>query len=267
MAGVSQLSANQVAFASSGVAGPGDPGVAFSVNGMRLRSNNFTIDGQDVNDSILSGLVQPLNNPDLVAEFRLLTNQFAPEYGRAAGSVVNIITKSGTNQFHGSAFWFHNDQHLNSRSNVEKQVFPSAPFRIENQFGGTLGGPVIKDKTFFFVSAQRWTDRRLGSGVTIRGVPTEEGRSLLNSLAGERQTVKILLENLPPAQAPVAGLTAPLTGAGRTAAIPLGTLTGSSRIQFNDWQWSARARGTRWEVDSCSTTRLTPAAGRRRRPA
>src|SRR5207247_3441680 len=122
------------------------------------------------------------------------------QYGVAAGSVVNIITKSGTNQFHGSAFWFHNNNHLNSRSNLDKQLSSSSPFRTENQFGGTLGGPVIHDKTFFFLSAQRWTDRRLESGVSIRGVPTEEGRSLLRSIAGTRPAVQALLDFLPPAQ-------------------------------------------------------------------
>ena len=188
---------------------------------MRVRSNNFLIEGQDNNDPIATGLAQALNNPDLVAEFRLITNQFAPEYGRAAGSVVSIVTRNGTNALHGSAFWFHNDQHLNARGNLDKPLFQSAPFRIENQFGGTLGGPIVRDKTFFFVSLQRWTDRRLGSGSTIRGVPTEEGRARLRSLAGDRQTVAILLENLPAAQRPVAGLSAPLTVAGSSVTVPL----------------------------------------------
>src|SRR5438046_8379455 len=111
---------------------------------------------------------QTFNNPHVEAKFRLVINHFTAQYCGAAGSVVNIITKSGTNQFHGSAFWFHNNNHLNSRSNLDKQLSSSSPFRTENQFGGTLGGPVIHDKTFFFLSAQRWTDRRLGSGASIR---------------------------------------------------------------------------------------------------
>jgi len=232
VAGVSQLQAGQSA--NIGIS-------PLAVNGMRVRSNNFMIDGQDANWVQTSGLGQPINNPDIVAEFRLLSNQFAPEYGRAAGSVVNIVTKSGTNRFHGSTFWFHNDNHLNSRSNLDKLAgHASAPFRTENQFGGTLGGPIVRDKTFFFGSLQRWTDRRLRSGVSFDGAPTEEGRSLLNSLAGDRPTIRALLEHLPPAQAPVAGLSAPLTIAGRSIAVPLGTLTGSSNIRFDDWQASAR---------------------------
>jgi hypothetical protein len=161
---------------------------------------------------------------------------------------MNIITRQGSNQFHGSGFWFNNNNKLNSRNNLDeapvgtppKPKFAAAPWRIENQFGGTLGGPILKDKTFFFGSLQRWTDRQLGSGTTIRGVPTEEGRQLIKSLAGGRPTVEALLGHLPAAQAPVPGLTAPLTAGGRTVAIPLGTLSGSTTYRLNNWQWSGR---------------------------
>jgi hypothetical protein len=234
VAGVNPLQAGQ-----SSVLNP-DATVVFSVNGMRVRSNNFMIDGQDVNFIPTTGLNQRLNNPDIVAEFRLITNQFAPEYGHGTGSMVNVITKSGGNQLHGTAFWLHNDNHLNSRSNLEKQVLAAAPYRIENEFAGTLGGPIVKNRTFFFGSLERWTDRRLGAGSTIRGVPTDEGRTLLNSLAGDRPTVRMLLDNLPAAQSAVPNLSAPLTAAGQTTPIPLGTFTGSSNIAFNAWQASGR---------------------------
>ncbi len=130
-AGVSQLSSGNADLAAGGV--------NFSVNGSRLRSNNFLIDGQDVNQPDPTGASQEINNPDTVAEFRLITSQFAPEYGRATGSVVNIITKSGTNSFHGSGYWFYNGNGLNSRSNLDERLFDTAPWRIENQFAGTLG--------------------------------------------------------------------------------------------------------------------------------
>jgi hypothetical protein len=214
--------------------------VVFSVNGGRIRSNNFMIDGQDVNNIHLGREDQRLNNPDAIAEFRLVTDQVAPEYGSGTGGLLSVITKSGGNQPHGSAFWVHNDNHLNSRSNLEKRVLTASPYRIENEFGGTFGGPIIRDKTFFFGSLERWTDRRLGTGQTIRGVPTAGGRALLGSLAGSRPSVRMLLDNLPPAQAAVVGLSAPLTVAGQTAAIPLGTLTGSSNVVFDAWQWSGR---------------------------
>lgn len=239
VAGVSQTSSGQSGFAGNGNNGT-EANTGFSVNGMRLRSNNFMIDGQDANDPSVGGLQTPLNNPDIVSEIRLITNQFAPEFGRAAGSVVNIVTKSGTNKFHGSAFWYNNNNKLNSRSNLDKAAgFTSAPFRTENQFGGTLGGPVIKDKTFFFGSLQRWTDRRLGSGSTINGAPTEEGRRALSDLAGSQATVKALLENLPAATAGN-GQSRAVTFNGRTATIPLGNLTGSANQSFNDWQYIAK---------------------------
>src|SRR5581483_9417028 len=173
--GVSQLNNGNAVFAS---------GVNFSVNGMRPRGNNFIIDGQDSNDPSVTGRQQVMNNPDIVQEFRLLTNQPPAEYGRAAGSVVSIVTKGGTNRFHGSAFWFHNDTNLNARGNLDKgnpQLAGKTPFRLENQYGGTFGGPIKRDKSFFFGSFQRWTDGQLGSGTRIDGVPTEAGRQILQT--------------------------------------------------------------------------------------
>jgi hypothetical protein len=206
---------------------------------MRTRSNAFIIDGQDSYGPSTGGLTQSLNNPDIVAEVRIITNQFAAEYGRAAGSVVNVITKSGTNALHGSAFWFHNNNHLNTLSNTDKSAgFTSAPFRVENQFGGSLGGALIKDKTFVFGSLLRWTDRRLGSGTTINGAPTAEGRTLLNDIAGTRPTVQAFLQNIPVGAAN--GLSKTVLVNGRSAVIPLGNVTGSAAQKFDDWQSSLR---------------------------
>jgi hypothetical protein len=230
-AGVSQLGSGQTGFASD---------TNFSVNGMRLRSNNFMLDGQDSNDPSVTGSQQPINNPDVVQEVRLITNQFSAEYGRAAGSVVNIVTKSGTNGFHGSAFWFNNNEVFNARSNLDKAAgFADAPRRNENQFGGTFGGPIIKDKTFFFGSYQRWTDRQLGAGFTINGVPTAAGRQILQTQAGTRPQVAALLKFLPAAQT-ANNTTANFTINNQTFNVPLGSLTGANSIQFNNHQWSGR---------------------------
>ncbi|MFN7624185.1 MAG: hypothetical protein ACK5RS_13680, partial [Acidobacteriota bacterium] len=178
--------------------------------------------------------------PDVVQEFRLVTNQFAAEFGRAAGAVVNIVTKSGSNEFHGSAFWFNNNEVFNSRSNLDKAArFADAPRRNENQFGGTLGGPVIKDRTFFFGSYQRWTDRQLGAGFTINGVPTEAGRSILQQQAGSRPQVAALLKFLPAATA-ANNRTASFTVNGNAFQVPLGSLTGANSIKFDNDQWSTR---------------------------
>jgi hypothetical protein len=244
--GVTQLANGQSFFATGGQIGLEPNAPNFSANGMRIRSNNFMLDGQDSNDPSVTGLMQGMNNPDLVRELRVITNQFRAEYGRAAGSVVNIVTKSGTNQLHGTASWFHNDNNFNSGNNVDERAgatniaFSSSPFRKENLLAGTLGGPVIPGRTFFFVSAQRWWDRKLGSGTSITGVPTQEGRSVLQELAGGQATVQALLENLPPAQTEVPNLSAPFSYNGREGIVPLGNLAGESNIAFDDWQWSGR---------------------------
>jgi hypothetical protein len=254
-AGVSQLGFGQSNFSGGG---PGSTsGVSYSANGGRVRSNNFMIDGQDNNDTNIGGAQQPLNNPDLIQEVRLITNQFNAEYGRNPSSVFNAITKSGTNEYHGSIFWFHNDNKLNALSNLDKAAGKTeAPFRIENQFGGTFGGPVIlprfgqggpavyhgRDRTFFFFSFQRWWDRQLGSGSTIRGVPTDAGRQILQSAVGSRPQIAALLKYLPAAQAPCSPACAPepFTANGQTFAVPLGILTGSTSVVYNDKQLSGR---------------------------
>ncbi len=253
--GVSQLQSNQSGFTN---------GINYSANGGRLRSNNFLLDGQDNNDFGVGGGVVQLNNPDLIQEVRLVTNQFSAEYGRNGSSVFNAITKSGSNQFHGSGFWFHNDNHMNACSNLNKAAGfcnpaatdPSrqiAPRRIENQAGLTIGGPLYlprfgeggpstisgKDRTFFFFALQRWWDRRLGQGVTIQGVPTDAGRAVLQQQAGNRAQVQALLNFLPTAQAPN-GQSRTFTINGQTFTVPLGSLTGSSSFLFNDWQQSIR---------------------------
>ncbi len=229
--GVSQLSSGNATFAAGGV--------AFSVNGMRTRSNNFLIDGADSNNPSVSGLVQEINNPDLVAEFRLITNQFLPEYGRAAGSVVNIVTKGGTNQLHGTAYWSHNSNQLNARTNLDKRNFAAAPWRVENQFGATAGGPAIRDRTFLFGSLLRWTDRRYASGTSITGAPTEAGRAALETLVPGRPQVAALLQFLPAAQEP-SGQVIPVVAAGRTVNVPVGTLSGAAPNRQDVWQWSGR---------------------------
>jgi hypothetical protein len=227
--GVSQLGSGQNAFAT---------GTNFSSNGMRIRSNNFMIDGQDSNDSSLTGRQQPINNTDIIQEVRLITNQFAAEFGRAAGSIVNVATKSGTNSFRGSGFLFHNDESLNARTNRDKAAGrASAPFREERQWGGTLGGPILQNRTFFFGSYQRWTDRQLGSGFTLSGAPTDQGRSILQQFASRPQVAALL--QFVPAGSPN-GKTAQFTSGGQTFAVPLGDVTGSSSVMYDNNQFSGR---------------------------
>jgi hypothetical protein len=132
-------------------------GTTLSVNGNRARSNNFTLDGTDNNDLTIGGPNFFIDNQDAVQEFQLITNNFSAQYGRNQGAIVNIVTKGGTNEFHGSAFEFHrNASALDAMTNAER----SDPNRskkdkfISNVFGGTFGGPIVKNKAFFFVDGQ-----------------------------------------------------------------------------------------------------------------
>ena len=144
---------------------------AVSVNGGRGRANNFSVNGGDANDMFVNlPTVQP--SPDSVEEFRVLTNNFDAEYGRNSGSVVNVVTKSGTNQFHGNVYEFNRNRSLNSKGYFDT----SKPAFIQNQFGGTLGGPIKKDRTFFFGSF--------------------EGRRLVRGFSGDVVTVPDSLERL-----------------------------------------------------------------------
>jgi Carboxypeptidase regulatory-like domain len=145
-------------------------GAEFSVNGARARSNNFNIDGQDNNDLSVAGPGFFVDNPDVVGEFQLITNNYSAEYGRNQGAIVNIVTKSGTNDFHGSGFWFHRDRkHLDSMTNIERRSdnrgLGFADPLLRNVVGGTFGGPVIKDRIFFFGSLQKIWQRQ---AATIR---------------------------------------------------------------------------------------------------
>ena len=151
----------------------------FSINGNRDRSNNYTLDGTDNNDPFfnnsalnqtgIGGAPASLLPIDAIQEFNL-QSQFPAEYGRNSGSVVNIITKSGTNQLHGSAFEFLRNDAMDARNYFNRDPSLKSAFR-NNQFGASLGGPVIRDKTFFF-GAYEGQRERVGSDFTFL-VPTD----------------------------------------------------------------------------------------------
>jgi carboxypeptidase family protein len=151
----------------------------FSMNGARGRSNNYLLDGTDMNDGYRNdpainqggvfatpSAVLPI---DAVSEMRVLSN-FEAEYGRNGGAVVNIVTKSGSNQFHGTGFEYFRNNALDARNFFDVAPAPKAPFH-NNQFGGSLGGPIVKDKTFFFLDYEGQRER-VGV-VTQACVPTQ----------------------------------------------------------------------------------------------
>ncbi len=172
-------------FLNPGIAGspdqitdsPGSFGV-FSMNGARGRSNNFLLDGTDMNDGYRNdpaineagvfGDPATILPVEAIAELRVLSN-YEPEYGRNAGAVINIVTKSGGNQFHGTALEYFRNNALDARNYFNSVGNPQNPFH-NNQFGGSLGGPILKDKTFFFFDYEG--QRESGAQSSTACVPT-----------------------------------------------------------------------------------------------
>jgi carboxypeptidase family protein len=135
-----------------------------TVNGGRGRSNNYTVNGGDGND-LFANLPAIEPSPDSIAEFRVIANTFDAEYGRNSGAVVNVVTKSGTNDLHGSFYEFFRNDVLNAHQFTFTPA-PKTPFK-QNQFGGTFGGPIKKDRTFFFGS---YEGRRIVQGIVSQPV-------------------------------------------------------------------------------------------------
>jgi hypothetical protein len=156
-----------------------DDAGSVSVNGGRTRANNFSVNGGDANDQFVNTpTIQP--TPDAVEEFRVITNTFDAEYGRNSGSVVNVITKSGGNAFHGNVYEYFRNTILDSRGYPDT----TKPQLNQNQFGGTFGGPIKKDRTFFFLSyeGRRIRDGQPGDLLTV---PTGQPGSLSAPATGE----------------------------------------------------------------------------------
>ena len=138
-------------------------GSGLSFNGQRARSNNISVDGAD-NNGQSNGNTRMTLSQDAVQEFQVVTNGFAPEFGQAGGGLVNIISRSGANAFHGSVFWYQRDEALDARNAfVTDQEKP--PFRRKN-VGATLGGPLIRNRTFFFAAVE-YIPRHESDVVTI----------------------------------------------------------------------------------------------------
>src|SRR5437867_140399 len=123
-------------------------GAAVSVNGLRPAENSYSVDGVDANDN-LNNFFTLRPNVDAIQEFKVFTNLYDAEFGRTAGAAVNVVTRSGTNRYHGSLFDFHRNAALNAR-NFFNTGERKEPF-VYNQFGGTFGFPVVRDRTFGFI--------------------------------------------------------------------------------------------------------------------
>ncbi|HZB45559.1 MAG TPA: TonB-dependent receptor plug domain-containing protein, partial [Pyrinomonadaceae bacterium] len=145
-------------------------GVDFSVNGNTTQSNLFLIDGANNNDTGSNRTILLYPSIEAISEFTMLRNSFSPEYGQASGAVISIATRGGENQFHGSLFYFGRNDKLNAADYFANRVGGPKDKLRRNDFGGSLGGPIIKDRLFFFYS-QEW-NKEIRGQTRFGSVPT-----------------------------------------------------------------------------------------------
>src|SRR5215212_1630088 len=248
---VQGLNPVNLVFTLPGVVDPGPlaggfvQGTEFSVNGLRPRSNNQLIDGLDNNDNSITGqFYQPVLR-DGYNEVTVLHSDYSAEYGRAGGAVVNVITRSGTNEFHGSVYDVIIPSKLSALSPFEKAglELTKKPVTIENDYGFSVGGPILKNKLFFFSTIQ-WSPFRAGGVTSSPTVPTAEGIAQLRALfpAGTSPNLDRYLAAIGDLRGTTGVFQVPL-GAGR-GSIPFGTATRTSSQPVDDTQYLFRVDWT-----------------------
>ncbi len=197
-----------------------------SIGGARPRLNSFNIDGVDDNRIDVTGHTTDVI-PEAVNDFQLVTNAFTAEQSHSAGGQFNVITKSGTNNWHGAAFGFNNNRNFNAMDNLEKGVGLTEPRRVDrNRAGGLIGGPIVKNKIFIF-GAYQFTGIGLSSAAVAQLSPTPAGLAALTSMAASPQ-VRDILAQFP--TAPVANGSEVVNG----VAIPIGPIQPAAPNFSND---------------------------------
>jgi outer membrane receptor protein involved in Fe transport len=260
---VQGLNPVNLVFTLPGVVDPGPlaggfvQGTEFSVNGLRARANNQLIDGLDNNDNSITGqFYQPVLR-DGYNEVTVLNSDYSAEYGRAGGAVVNVITRSGTNEFHGSVYDVIIPSKLAALSPFEKAGLglTKKPVTIENDYGFSFGGPIVKNKLFFFSTIQ-WSPFRAGGVTSSPVVPTAEGVAQLRALfpAGASPNLDRYLAAIGDLRGTTGVFTVPL-GGGRPA-IPFGTATRTSSQPVDDTQYLFRVDWTPTSKDSVAVRYL-----------
>jgi len=194
-----------------------------TVNGGRGRSNNYTVNGGDGND-LFANLPAVEPSPDSIEEFRVISNSFDAEYGRNSGAVVNVVTKSGTNDLHGSFYEFFRNDVLNAHP-FTFVASPKPAFK-QNQFGGTIGGPIKKNKTFFFGS---YEGRRVVQGIVSQQVTVPTATDLAGDFSGGSPFTGSLIDPT------VANVLQSRCGSGAPASLPANQrLTPAAQNQVNN---------------------------------
>ncbi len=174
-----------------------------SVSGQRETANGFYVNGGDVQER-MNGGTGVVPNLDSIEEFRLLTNNFDPEYGNYNGGIVNVVTKSGSDRFHGNLFEFFRNTNLDARNYFSPE---RAEFK-QNQPGGTVGGPIKKGKIFFFgdYQATRTTQGIETGNIPVPSLASAVGQFLRHRRSADRQRERIVLGERPRAAARIPGV-------------------------------------------------------------
>ena len=221
-------------------------GIGISANGLRGRNNDQQIDGQNNNENTAGGASLPINGPEFLEQYVVVTNHFGAEYGRNSGSLINLITKSGTNRWHGSIFENENNSVLNSLTNFEKKFQKlTKPPRFNDQYGGfTLGGPGIKNKLFFFGG---FTQRNISAkGVFNSGgiTPTPAGLTTLNTCFPNSTSLRVFNQVGPysissgnPHPAGTPALISIRSGSVNCAAVPFAPVERTLSIPLHGIDW------------------------------
>jgi len=232
-------------------------GTEFNINGLRARANNQLIDGADNNDNSITGQqIQP-SLRDGFKEVSVLGGDNSAEYGRAGGAVVNVVTKSGTNQFHGSVYDVIDTSALASLTAGQKanEGLTSVPVYTQNAFGFSLGGPIKKNKLFFFGTFQP-TLTRIGAANGSAVIPTQQGFNTLRGLFPQGASAN--LDRYLGVVGSLRGLTntfnVPL-GGGRPD-IQFGTVTASAPAPINTYDLLTRIDWTPNENNSIAARYL-----------
>jgi hypothetical protein len=206
-AGIYNISLNSPGVAMAGGIGYG---TGPSVAGQRSENNTFSIDGVNNDDHDVTGPLVYVSN-EAIAQFSILQNQFSPEFGGASGGVFNVIVKSGTNQLHGSIYEYMQNRMLNAVDNTEVLNGNRSNPRYDlNRLGATIGGPIVKDKLFYFGSYEYVPLGQASTPGTQVFAPTAAGLALLNGMAGLSKTNLGIFEKYVPVAA-TADPTNPIT--------------------------------------------------------
>lgn len=234
---------------SPGAIQPNNGSNGFAVNGSRDRNNNFLLDGVDNNDTSVPGPGTGIvgANPDSAQEFRVITNNFNAEYGRNTGAIIDVITRGGGNSLHGDAYWFGRYNALGARDFFNRPPKKQDPY-VRNDFGFSIGGPIIRNKTFFFLNNEY---QRFRTTVTrSRTVPTAAFKSGLFTVPTGSGTQTIDLRT-PGAPGNLTGLgldpeissllnLLPDPNGGQVIPGVSGTLTFASPDNLNAYNWTGK---------------------------